>query len=250
MLVRFNHTSPEDLRDALKSTFVNAVIFPEPQTLPRPFPYTPKTQIEGGKQFWMLGKEWKKNWDEIEIALSNQYPTTESSLSPHIMNLLDLFTEVSGDPSPFISLRTIDTEYLKQQGARSVSAGWHRDASVLTMQHTLTGEPLEYTPDENVNRSYFDQNQIQSFCDADELPLKDPLNYNQVPLGQVAILKGEMRRNEIDSDTKEFLDHFIDASKTPNYNVGRGLIHRGNKETENGRIILTVSTHKIPNWLM
>lgn len=210
----------------------------------------PETAIENEKQFWMLGKNWKENWKSLKGDVRTQYGSTSHPLLAQVGQLLEIFSEVAQNPAPFISLRTVNRAYMERQGGRSVSAGWHRDASVLTMQHTLTGETLEYTPDDNVKREYFDKNQIQPFSDGDELALIDPENYISLPFGQIAILKGELRHTERDNDTKEFLSHFINVEDTPDFNIGRGLIHRGNKETKFGRIVLTISTHKIPEWII
>lgn len=249
MQVKIDDCSVSSLQKALSKACVNGVVFPEPQSS-RPFPYMPEAAIENEKQFWMLGKNWKENWKGLERDVRSQYGNVSHLLLAQVGQLLEIFSEVAQNPAPFISLRTVDRTYMQRQGGRSVSAGWHRDASVLTMQHTLTGETLEYTPDDNVKRKYFDENQIQPFSDGDELALINPENYTSLSFGQIAILKGELRHKECDGDTKEFLSHFIDVEDTLDFNVGRGLIHRGNRETKFGRIVLTVSTHKIPDWIV
>ena len=79
--------------------------------------------------------------------------------------------------------------------------------------------------------------------------LFDPDDYEAVPDGTVAILKGELRSDEQDAGTIDFLGNFIDSQNIPDFNRDGGLIHRGDKTTHNGRMVLTITTHQQPEWM-
>ena len=246
MLTHVHETDIDAFRKALSDSDVNVITFNEPARSEK-LPYMPATPLSPF-QFWYVNENWKDNWDRFENSVADEFNVMAKGISLRTRRLLEIFSEMTGDDKPFVSLRAITPEYFSGSTA-SVSAGWHRDASVFTLQDTMMGEPLEYTNDENVRRQYFDQKQIQPFATPDQDVLKEESAVLVVPKNNIAILKGELRADEADKDTLEFLDHFIDTTKMKDFNRGRSLIHRGHKDTKNGRLVLTVSTHKVPDWM-
>ena len=246
MLKHFQITDTNQIRMALANQSINAVTFPEP---PRPtnLPYMPEAPLRPF-QFWLVREEWAANLTEFRKSIKSHFNEQAEGLTQRCIALFEMFTKLTDDRAPFISLRAITPEYFKDSKA-SVSAGWHRDASVFTLQDTVMGEPLEYTDDSNVNRAYFNTTQIQPFETTNGHPLKRPDLIKAVPHGRVAILKGELRKDEKDKDTVDFLGNFIDINNIPEFNRHKGLIHRGNKESLHGRLVLTISTHRIPGWM-
>lgn len=246
MLRNFESIDIKGFRLALTDERVNAITFPEPLR-PENLPYFPNHPLEP-YQFWFVQEDWGSNWNKFETSLSEHFNALAASIGRRCRTLLEIFSELTEDQVPFVSLRSITPEYFKETKA-SVSAGWHRDASVLTLQDTLMGEPLEYTHDDNVRREYFDKTQIQPFHTLDSAVLYRPEEFETIAHGCVAILKGEMRSDEQEEETLDFLSHFIDIGDIKDFNRGHSLIHRGHKNTKNGRLVLTVSTHKIPAWI-
>ncbi len=246
MLKHFEETNISIFRKALADETINAITFPEPARGVA-LPYIPTSPLKPF-QFWYVNESWRENWSNLEANVSDEFNCMANDITSRCRKLLEIFTDLTEDDSPFVSLRAITPDYFKDSKA-SVSAGWHRDASVFTLQDTIMGEPLEFTDDENVRREYFDMNQIQPFSSADSAILKSENGVRLVPRECVAILKGELRSDESDEGTLDFLGNFIDTKNIEDFNHGRGLIHRGHKDTKNGRLVLTVSTHKIPAWM-
>lgn len=242
-------SSVQRLREVLSQQGCNIVTFQEPHIGgERPFPHLPDNELTSF-QLWFINKPWEEELSRSEVLLKEHFGKAAQPLITQMNCLLKLFTELTGDSAPFVSLRTITKDYFGEQNGASVSAGWHRDASVLTLQHTLSGETLEWTPNSNVRREYFEQTQIQPFSEGDNSMLMDAQEYQTLPFEHVAILKGELRPNEKDPETIDFLENFISTKDMPAFNIGNGLIHRGNAQTKYGRLVLTISTHKLPEWL-
>lgn len=199
-------------------------------------------------QFWLVNQPWTENQEALDASLVESFGASVSSdLYAQLSEMMFFFISVTGDAAPFFSLRIVDDEYIKSNG-NSVSSQFHRDGSVLTLQYTIAGDTLEWTDNDNVRREFFGSTQIQP-CDVDDKKiLRDRNRVQKVPSGVIAILKGEMRKEEKDKNLLDFLDE-VGVKSWDDFNVGKGLIHRGPKEARGKRLVLTVSTHKVPNWM-
>lgn len=169
------------------------------------------------------------------------------NITKDVQNLVNIFVDISGDKTPFVSLRTIDQDYFKE-GQKSVSRDWHVDTSVLTLTCTYSGKGTEWTESNDFKiREKFENDKILKDTDFDLT--KEEIH--AMNLFEVSILKGEIRKLE-DVGSKEFLLNFINEDEIVPFNVNEGLLHRGPGycDGDGRRLLLTVSTMRVPDWLL
>lgn len=159
--------------------------------------------------------------------------------------LVRFFADLTGDKFPFVSLRTIDANYY-DSNLKSVSRNWHVDTSVLTLSTIYSGKGTEWIVGTENMHGYFEHEKIlqATYKDLEEAEI-----HSMAPF-EVSVLKGEIRAIE-DQTSEEFLRHFLAKEETRPFNEGRGLIHRGPgyAEGDTRRLLLTVSTMRIPDWM-
>ena len=194
----------------------------------------------------------KETPDDYRYRLKDQVAAAFGPVARQISDqahaLAEFMAELMEDPCPFVSLRMINTDYINRNKG-GVSAHWHRDASSVTLQLTMLGAGLHCTPDSNVRREFFDTKQVQNRSDPDEALLYDPANFQVIPAGVATFLKGEMNPEEPDPSTIEFWENFLDTSEVKRFNVRKGLIHRGPGGNVGARLVLTVSSFRVPGYM-
>jgi len=144
----------------------------------------------------------------------------------------------SGDLSPFISFRLINSSYFSNaKNKYNVSKDWHIDSSVVTLVCTYSGKGTEWVSSDSVLQR--DNKLIKP-----EFLKKESTIYKALP-GDVLLIKGEMRKEE-DQDTIKFLSKIGVYNKGFSYNEGNGLVHRGPGFSfgDNPRLLLTISSFK------
>lgn len=167
-------------------------------------------------------------------------------LAEDVMALVEQFVRLTGDERPFVSFRTIDQSYFTD-GQKSVSRNWHVDTSVLTLTCTYVGQGTEWTT--------YDTPEIRALCAHEKMLAEDAVSIPKDAVAQmqryeVSVLKGEIRNPE-DATSKEFLEHFLTPDEIKPFNVGCGILHRGPGYVagDTRRLLLTVSSMRIPAWL-
>lgn len=203
-------------------------------------------------QVWFINEHVTDPAARIEAAIheSGGTPAPWLPVSADVASLYRLFIELTGERQPFLSLRMIDASYF-DKSMPSVSSEWHRDCAALTLFTTYVGYGTQWTPDSNVKREYFVKRQKQSVNDPDELCLHDPAIVITTSLHGVGVLKGELQRHDNDPDTVDFLSNFSSVDRDVDFNIGRGLIHRGPaRASKDHRLLLTISTFVVPDFLI
>lgn len=202
-------------------------------------------------QVWFINEHVADPETRIEAALCEHGgdPALCSSITSDVANLYRMFIDLTGDQQPFLSLRSIDASYFVTEKS-SVSSLWHRDSATLTLFTTYLGYGTQWTPNTNVKRDYFVDRQKQDANDPDNLFLHDHniiITTAQYGLG---ILKGELKCDENNKETTDFLSNFSAVDHNLDFNVGGGLIHRGpSRASTDHRLLLTISTFVVPAFL-
>ena len=167
-------------------------------------------------------------------------------IAKDVSYMVNFFIELTGDKNPFVSLRTIDSLYFKE-GEKSVSKDWHIDTAVLTLTCTYSGRGTEWTTNDNpAIRKRFEDEKILKNVDFN----LDSNEIHEMGLFEASVLKGEIRNSE-DKGSKEFLLNFLKEDEIEPFNINEGLLHRGPGyiKGDGRRLLLTVSTMRIPSWL-
>lgn len=198
-------------------------------------------------QIWLI----REGTGALEIRLKQGLDTLTLSkgvlraLTEDVQSLVALFVELTGDETPFVSLRTVDDRYFTPDTA-SVSRDWHVDTSVLTLSTVYVGKGTEWIVESDLIHRYFEDKKILDVSHAEF----EVLEIHRMKPYEVSVLKGEIRAVE-DVTSEEFLQHFIPKSDRSIFNEHSGLIHRGPGYVKGDprRLVLTVSTMHIPDWL-
>jgi hypothetical protein len=170
--------------------------------------------------------------------------TVDSGARLAVLRAARLVAEATGDRRPFVSLRTIDESYFRP-GAASVSSHLHVDTATVTLACTYVGAGTQWTPDGNVRRAEFRSRKMQRPDEPVDRLLVDPAVLTESPRFEISVLKGEIREHE-DEHSREFLGNFLDPAEIAPYNVGGGLVHRGPGASGRTRLLLTVSSMRVP----
>ncbi len=167
-----------------------------------------------------------------------------SWISDDVLSLVKIFVDLTSENQPFVSLRSIDGRYFDNQ-SRSVSKDWHVDTAVLTLTCTYSGRGTEWVVDDSSVRKNFETEKMPEL----NFSLAD-LQIEEMSLFEVGVLKGEIRNPE-DNHSKKFIKNFLNDDEIEPFNMNGGLLHRGPNYFENDdrRLLLTVSTMRIPEWL-
>lgn len=202
-------------------------------------------------QFWSVNKGVQHLQQDLEDSLSQlkwESSNVKQMLYNSTIELATFFVELTGEYQPFISLRSIDTRYFKA-GQPSVSKHFHVDTAALTLCCTYFGKPTEWTPNNNVIRKSLVNQKIQQDNEDDDTYLANSAEIYDIPRYSIGILKGEIRTNETE-DSLEFLTHFVKKEEIVEFNLNKGLLHRG-PIIKHGdrRLLLTISAMKIPAFM-
>lgn len=238
------------LRNALSNSKVNLVYSKrEVPTWLNPVVSTIK-KTKSPFQFWAVKKETTSLTEDLEQSLNHfnwENEENKQYFIKDICQLVELFVRLTNDTTPFISLRTIDEQYFKAN-KKYVSKNFHVDTSVLTLICSYCGKGTMWLENENILRDEFDR---------EKMPTNPTIIENQngetvkeMKVYEIAIIKGEIRANE-EPKNIDFILNFITKEEIEIFNVGNGLIHSGPgySEDDEKRLLITISTMKIPDFL-
>lgn len=170
----------------------------------------------------------RKNIGAIETGLQeslNQYLSRQRStaLLTELYSAINLFSDITGDAQPLVSLRVVTAEYVEKEYP-SVSKYYHRDAAALTLTKCFYGEGAIYLREDNIRRDYFRLNSI-ALSDSDAA--YDYEDFRVVPPTKWILLKGEMYQG-IDSRNQAVVDIVLGQGAVfKDYAKGMGLVHKG-----------------------
>jgi hypothetical protein len=196
-------------------------------------------------QFWSINKKLEGLAPKIERKLAGPLGRDLAArIAADAAKLTNFMSRIAEDPRPFVSLRTVDGRYFTP-GKKSVSRDWHVDSAALTLTCTYAGKGTEWCDATDKTRQKFRKRKIIS----GSIPTKRGSGHRMAPF-EVSILKGELRERE-DPNSREFLLNFIGEGEFVNFNLGNGLLHRGPgfRPGDSRRLVLTVSTMRVPPWL-
>lgn len=239
------------MKDRLRSTATNLVYGERSLAIDPDETRIALKSLNKPLQVWFINEHVTDPRSRIEAAVreSEGDPAAWSVVSTDVADLYRSFIELTGERQPFLSLRVIDASYFDKSKS-SVSSEWHRDCAALTLFTTYLGYGTQWTPDSNVKRDYFVKHQQQCINDPDELLLHDPAIVITTSIHGVGIMKGEVQRHDNDPVAADFLSNFCSIDRDVDFNVGRGLIHRGPARVSNDhRLLLTISTFVVPEFL-
>ena len=165
---------------------------------------------------------------------------TLRSVLAEVMLALALFYRVSLDESPFISLRVVTDQYLKNEHP-SVSQYYHRDSAALTLTKTFVGKGACFIESDNVNRSFFEEN---SLAIDDHVAAYHPEQCRSVPDQKWLLLKGEIYQG-MDERNMSFIKEVLgQGEEIKDCFKGQGLIHKGGDISKlERRLVFTVSSY-------
>jgi hypothetical protein len=163
------------------------------------------------------------------------------SLMNELCSAMDLFSLLTRDEKPLVSLRVVTEKYVAKEYP-SVSQYYHRDAAAMTLTKCFYGEGAIYIREKNTKRDYFEANSI-ALNDADAA--YDDADFQVVPPSKWVLLKGEMYEG-IDSRNKSVIDIVLgEKSQFRDFAKGKGLIHKGGRFIDTDRrLVFTLSTYK------
>nr|WP_314525081.1 DUF1826 domain-containing protein [uncultured Pseudomonas sp.] len=163
------------------------------------------------------------------------------SLITELCSAMDLFSRLTRDEQPLVSLRVVTEEYVTKEYP-SVSQYYHRDAAAMTLTKCFYGEGAIYIRERNTKRDYFQVNSI-ALNDADAA--YDDADYHVVPPSKWVLLKGEMYEG-MDSRNQSVIDIVLgENSQFTDFSKGKGLIHKGGRFLDTDRrLVFTLSTYK------
>jgi hypothetical protein len=239
------------MKDRLRPTAINLVYGERSLAIDPDETRTAMKSLNKPLQVWFINEHVTDPEERIEAVIRENGgdPAPWAPISTDVVLLYRLFIELTGERQPFLSLRVIDASYFDKSKS-SVSSEWHRDCAALTLFTTYLGYGTQWTPDSNVKRDYFAKHQKQSVNDSDELLLHDPALVITTSIHGLGILKGELQRSDNDPDTYDFLSNFSSVDRDVDFNIGRGLIHRGPaRASSDHRLLLTISTFVVPEFL-
>lgn len=213
------------------------------------------TRIRTPYQFWSVRDDIGTLHDRLRTsalalltgAVSERRPgdaDAVEALFADVVDLAELLAETCGDRRPFVSLRSIDASYFTP-GRSSVSSHLHVDTATATLTCTYVGRGTEWTPDDNVIRDALADRKMQRPDEPETALVHDPELFHRFGTFDVTVLKGEIRRRE-DQGSRDFLANFLTANELEPYNEGAGLLHRGPGHHHGTRLLLTVSTMRVP----
>ncbi len=206
-------------------------------------------QIDDKYQFWAKGQTLEKIKASLPLEISRigALPSDlQQILIKHVFELVKMFSTVTGEDNPYVSLRSIVPSYF-DGNETSVSSCYHRDAAFVTLFQTFIGNGTEWTPNSNVRREKWAESSMQEGSEPDSLFVFDTAKVNRTSNAVIGILKGESDPSNMDSRSMEFVQSFVSKDFLQKYNVGNGLIHRGPRTMlGEKRLLITVSTFRPP----
>jgi hypothetical protein len=239
------------MKDRLRPTATNLVYGERSLAIDPDETRTAMKSLNKPLQVWFINEHVTDPKARINAAIRENGgdPAPWTPVSADVAHLYKLFIELTGEQKPFLSLRVIDATYFDKSKS-SVSSEWHRDCAALTLFATYIGYGTQWTPDSNVKRDYFVTRQQQNVNDPDEMLLHDPALVMTTSINGLGILKGELHRHDNDLGTVDFLSNFSSVDRDVDFNIGRGLIHRGPaRSSSDHRLLLTISTFVVPEFL-
>lgn len=163
------------------------------------------------------------------------------SIVEEVVWLCEQFSYLTNVDQPIVSLRVVTPDYLARESP-SVSQYFHRDSTALTITKVFYGDGAMYVENEDVNRSFFDEQSIQQPETADE-EVVAPAGIKTVPQGAVLLLKGEVYP-EIDKRSRAVIDLFVPPGEIKSFNKGNGFIHKGGGFSQGDRrLVFTCSVY-------
>lgn len=202
--------------------------------------------LEDNFQFWAINQsaqQLNRSLGDALVGLGRFPLGVTQELREDIVALTREFACLARCPRPFVSVRTVSSAYL-QNNPDSVSTCFHRDCTALTLTTTYCGVGTQWVADTNIRREFFvgQWKASQAIASSEYLHHEDEIF--TVPCGSIALLKGEITRDLLDSSTREFLLHFLAEDAIPTINPGGALIHRGPALTSTNpkRLVLTISS--------
>lgn len=191
----------------------------------------------------LFGKIDKSKHENIKYKISRYFNNRIISdlVCADIFEIYDEISKIFSENEPYFSLRSISPSDLAAE-KMSVSSAWHRDAAAITLIVCYDGDGTHWTPNSNVYREYFEHRQMQEEILSDHQCLIDCEKFYQLDTVDIAIIKGEMRKNETDKSTLKFYQDRNISLTSEDFNVGGGLIHRGPGMTsKRQRLLFTAS---------
>ncbi|MFD6431498.1 DUF1826 domain-containing protein [Streptomyces venezuelae] len=248
-VVALKDLSPTTVADALTEPSVNLALHSRPVPTWASAVDDLVADIVEPYQFWLVNEDIDVLGERLRAGagqLPGGHEEAVDALFDDVIALASVVSEACGDTRPFVSLRTIDASYFTA-GASSVSSHMHLDTATVTLSCTYVGAGTEWTPDSNVIREQFGTRKMQRPDEPLGALVHDPDLVHESVRYEVSLLKGEIREDE-DEGSLDFLSNFLEASEIERYNVGGGLLHRGPGTARGTRLLLTVSTMRVPRF--